>query len=105
MKSKMQIRNFGNLRLVYWFVIFTLFLIPVTNSFFGNIDRLVKSIASGVEYHKSLDVLVQEKKQLSSKVRNYHTTEGLKTLIKDRLNRVEKGESIIKFNDPVAGDR
>lgn len=97
-----QIRQFGNLRLMYWFLVFTLLLVPVTKSFFVNLNKLIKTIITSVEYQKAFDVLREEKKYLSTKVKNYQSTEGLKSLIKDRLDRVEKGELLIKFNDQMA---
>jgi hypothetical protein len=84
----------------FWMLIFLLFLLPITNSFFVNINKLVKSVIANKEYKKMLVDLDYDNKKLKNKVRYYKTSHGIKTLIKERLNKVEDGELLIKFDEP-----
>lgn len=82
----------------YWIIIFSLLLLPITNSFFVSFKKLVKSVINYREYGLLLGKLVSENKELSSKVEYYKTSPGIKALIKERLNKVEDDELIIKFD-------
>ncbi|MBI2996817.1 MAG: hypothetical protein HYY52_08965 [Candidatus Melainabacteria bacterium] len=86
-------------KIIYWLIIFSLFIIPVTNGFFVSIRNLVKGLIANYEYKLLLSQLNNENKDLQDKIRYYNSTQGLKTLIKDRLNKVEEGELLIKFNE------
>lgn len=88
-----------NWKLLYWLIIFSLLFIPISNSFFVSISKLVKSVIANNEYKKILSELYDENKELSNKVKYYKSSQGLKNLIKDRLDKVEEGELLIKFNE------
>ena len=90
---------------IFWFVIFSLFFIPVSNSFYVNLVKLFKSVFANREYKSILSNLYKSNKSLENKVNYYKTSCGVKMLIKDRLNKVEDGEYIIKFDkNPVRRD-
>ncbi len=91
--------NFPDLKLLFWTLIFSLLFFPISNSFFVNVNKLVKSVIANKEYKEMLIDLDSENKVLKNKVRYYNTSQGIKTLIKERLNKVEDGEVLIKFND------
>lgn len=82
----------------YWLIIFSLLLLPITNSFFVSFKKLVKSVINYKEYESLLSRLAVENKELSSKVEYYKTSPGIKALIKERLNKIEDDELIIKFD-------
>ena len=88
-----------NFKTLYWFIIFTLLLLPVAHSFFTNVKNMATGLAVNNEYKLLLCKLNDENSNLSNKVNYYKTSEGIKALIKDRLNKVEEGELIIKFNE------
>ena len=90
--------NIKNPTSIFWFVIFALFLIPLSNSFLANISKIVNSIIINNQYKSTLNELYKKNDKLTNKVRYYESLHGLKTLIKDRLNKVEDGEILIKFN-------
>ena len=89
----------ANLKTLYWFIIFTLLFVPVTHSFFVNIKNMTNSMTMNNEYKMLLRKLNDENSKLSNKVNYYNTSDGIKALIKDRLNKVESGEVIIKFSE------
>lgn len=93
-------KKLKDVKLFYWFIVFSLLLIPITNSFFVNIAKLIRSIKSNGEYEIVFKDLKDENKKLTNKLRYYNSTSGLKVLIKDRLNQVEEGEVLIKFGKP-----
>ncbi len=84
---------------IFWMIFFLLLFMPITKSFFVNINKLVKSVRANTEYKKMLIDLDSENKKLKNKVRYYKTNRGMKTLIKERLNKVEEGEVLIKFDE------
>ena len=85
-------------KFIYWFVIFSLLFVPIFNSFCKNLQSLIKCNLTNKEYKTILDKLKSDNKRLSSKVRYYKTQEGLKSVIKERLNKVEDGEVLIKLD-------
>ncbi len=87
------------LRQCFWVIILGLFLVPLCNSLLININKLFVSVSANNQYKVMLNKLDEENTKLSDKVRYYKSLEGTKALIKDRLNKVEEGESIIKFNN------
>lgn len=89
----------NNLILFFWFVIFSSLFIPFANSFFVNVKKLTNSLYTNNNYKNMLTKVEQENKTLSKRVRYYDSPKGLKSLIKDKLNKVEEGESLIKFDD------
>lgn len=92
-------RTVKDWKLLYWGIIFSLLFIPVLNSLCVNLKLLIaSSIASG-EYKLMLSKLQVDNKRLVDKVKVYKTEEGLKTYVKESLNKVEEGELLIKYND------
>ena len=91
-------QKFNDFKQFYWLIIFSLLFIPITNSFIVSIKKLVKSVIAYNEYKKLVNGLVNENKSLTNKVKYYESSQGLKCLIKDRLNKVEDGELLIKIN-------
>ncbi len=89
-----------NWKKYYWYIIFTLFLLPVFNSFFVNLNKIVKSVIAYNEYNALLGKLLNDNDKLVNKVEYYKTSMGIKNLVKERLEKVEDGEVIIKFTDP-----
>ena len=89
----------NDLKVLYWLIIFSLLFIPITNSFFVSIKKLIRNLVANSEYTMMLNQLDNENKELTDRIKSYKTSQGLKTLIKDRLNKVEKGELLIKFDD------
>ena len=81
----------------YWLIIITLLLVPLTKSFFIGVQKVVSSIIENAKYKSSLTVLNEENKKLQNKVMYYKSEKGTKALVKDRLNKVEDGEYIIKY--------
>ena len=94
----MKINKVKDLKVLYWFLIFCLLLVPLTHSFFLNINKLIKSFITYNDYKKLIGDLCIDNRKLVSKVKFYNSSQGIKTLIKDRLNKVEEGELLIKFN-------
>ena len=88
-----------NWKFYYWLLVFTLFLFPITKSFFVNLKNIFESVNSYKNYTSLLKELTNENEKLDSKVEYYKTFQGVKALVKDRLNKVEDGEVIIKFDD------
>ena len=60
-------------------------------------QKVVGSIVENAKYKSSLAVLNNQNKKLQNKVMYYKSKKGTKALIKDRLNKVEEGEYIIKY--------
>ena len=86
-----------NWKKTYWLIIITLLLVPLTKSFFIGVQKVVSSIIENAKYKSSLTVLNEENKKLQNKVMYYKSEKGTKALVKDRLNKVEDGEYIIKY--------
>lgn len=91
--------NLKDLKIIFWSVFFALLFIPLTNSFVVNLKKLVSSITTNSAYKELLSKLNTEKKDLDHKVRYYESKDGLKSLIKDRLNKVEDGELLIRLSE------
>ena len=88
-----------NYKQSFWAIFFCLLFIPITNSFFVNLSKLVKCLINNYIYKSSLDELIGENNNLKSKVRYYKTTAGFKSLIKERLEKVDDGEILIKYSE------
>ncbi len=80
-------------------VFFGLVFIPITNTFFVNLSKIIKCFMNNYTYKSSLSELIGENNNLQSKVRYYKTTAGFKSLIKERLEKVDDGEILIKYSD------
>lgn len=87
-----------NWKFYYWFVFFLLLLIPATNSFFTSIKSVNNSYISNANQKMFLSRLTYENNRLNRKVKYYKTSEGAKSLVKDRLEMVEDGEVLIKLD-------
>lgn len=85
----------------YWYLIFVLLFVPLTNSFVTNLQKMVKSVITYNQYKSLRQELFNENMELNSKLEYYKTPVGIKSLIKDRLNKVEEGEVIVKFKDRI----
>ena len=72
---------------------------PVANGFCINVGKIIKSIHANNDYRSVLSNLCNENMELTAKLKYFKSSQGMKILIKDRLNMVEKGELLIKFND------
>ena len=86
----------------FWFIFFSLLFIPVANSFIVNIKKLYVSYIDNIRFKQVQSSLICENKKLIHKLKDYKSIHGLKTLTKERLNKVEDGESLIKFNNDVS---
>ncbi len=86
-------------KLLYWGIIFSLLFVPVLNSLCVNLKLLIGSSIASSEYKLMLSKLQVDNKRLVDKVKVYKTEEGLKTYVKESLNKVEEGELLIKYND------
>lgn len=87
-----------NWKTIYWFVIFSLLLIPVANSFFIGFKKVIDSVLLNTKHKEKLTELAKENEKIRDKVKYYKTDDGVKALVKDRINKVEEGEYIIKYN-------
>lgn len=86
------------LRFIFWMTIFSLFFLPVVNSFVVNLNNVVKLLIANTQYADILYNLNNENKNIKSNIEYYKTSEGLKSLVKGRLHKVEKGEILIEFD-------
>lgn len=80
-------------------IFFCLLFIPVTNTFFVNLGKIIKCFINNYTYKNSLSELIGENNNLQNKVRYYKTTAGLKSLVKERLEKVDDGEILIKYSE------
>ena len=92
-------KKIENYKELFWALLFIILFIPITNSFFVNLNKLVQYYISNDKYQKLLSELSVDNNNLKSKIRYYKTTQGLKELIKDRLEKVDNGEILIKYSD------
>ena len=88
-----------NYKQVFWVVFFCLLFIPITNTFFVNLSRVIKCFINNYMYKSSLSELISENNNLKNKVRYYNTTAGFKSLVKERLEKVDDGEILIKYSE------
>ena len=88
-----------NYKQVFWATFFCLLFIPITNTFFVNLNKLIKCFINNYTYKSSLNELIGENNNLRSKVRYYKTTSGFKSLVKERLEKVDDGEILIKYSE------
>lgn len=96
-----MVRKKKDWKFYYWCFIVTLLIFPITNSFFIGLTKLVKLAMINNQYKSLVDHLSNENETLQSKVEYYMTASGIKSLIKERLNKVEDGEVIVKFKDRI----
>ncbi|MBI1859267.1 MAG: hypothetical protein HYR97_09180 [Candidatus Melainabacteria bacterium] len=88
---------FKEWKIIYWYLVFSLLLIPVTNSFFVGLKKVISTFRLNIKHKNFITSVYDENKKLGDKVKYYRSTEGKMALVKDKLNRVETGEYIIKF--------
>ena len=88
-----------NYKQTFWVLFFGLLFIPITNTFFVNLSKIIKCFINNYTYKSSLSELIGENNKLKSKVRYYKTMAGFKSLIKERLEKVDDGEILIKYSD------
>ncbi len=91
--------SYSNLKQVFWALFFCLLFVPITNTFFVNLSKLVKCFINNYTYKSSLCHLMGENSSLKDKVKYYKTRDGFKALIKERLEKVDDGEILIKYSD------
>ena len=91
--------NNFNFKQVFWALFFCLLFVPITNTFFVNLSKLVKCFINNYTYKSFLCHLIGENSNLNNKVKYYKTQDGFKTLIKERLEKVDDGEILIKYSD------
>jgi hypothetical protein len=72
---------------------------PTINSFFVNSKNVIKSYRVNTDRKELLKRLSDENRRLDRKLDFYKSKEGQKSLIKEKLHRVEEGEVIIKLED------
>lgn len=89
----------NDFKIYFWFIIFSLLFLPVSHSFIVNFQKLFSCFIANNAYNKLESQLSTENNKLISKLKYYESVQGLKTLVKDRLNKVEEGELIIRFKD------
>ncbi|GEM_PF-2906451 len=87
-----------NWKFYYWFLIFTLLFFPLSKSFIVNMEKAIKSMLTYNQCKSLVDDLSVQNQKLSDKVEYYKTTKGIKSLIKERLNKVEDGEIIVRYS-------
>lgn len=87
-----------NWKKYYWYFIFVLFFLPLCNSFFVSLNKIVKSVINYSEYNNIHNKLLTENENLGNRIEYYKTPGGIKNLIKERLEKVEKDELLIKFD-------
>ena len=87
-----------NWKFYYWFLIFTLLFFPLSKSFIVNMEKIIKSMLTYNQCKSLVDDLSDQNQKLSDKVEYYKTTKGIKSLIKEKLNKVEEGEIIIRYS-------
>ena len=92
----MQNNNFQKL---FWSVFWGLSFLPVTNSFLVNSGKFFQSFKANNMYKVSLNQLIDENNELKNKVKYYNSKSGFKALIKERLEKVDEGEILIKYSD------
>ena len=81
----------------FWLCIFSLLFLPVTNSFVINLKKTISCIYDNKKLKQLEDSLSRENSNLSEQLRYYKSSQGIKALAKDRLNKVEEGEILIKY--------
>ena len=89
----------NSLQFYFWLIFLCLLFVPITNSFVVNIKKLCLSCNDNNKFQQVQNTLISENKKLIHKLKYYKTVQGLKTLAKERLNKVEDRELLIKFND------
>lgn len=82
---------------IFWLVVFVLLLVPVSNSFYLNTKQVIKSYGINADSKELYANLTNENKSLYRKIRYYKTKNGQKSLVKEKLNKVEDDELLIKF--------
>ena len=88
-----------NYKQAFWAIFFCLLFTPITNTFFVNLSKIIKCFINNYIYKSTLNELIGENNSLKSKVRYYKTTSGFKSLIKERLEKVDDGEILIKYSE------
>ncbi len=83
----------------FWALFFCLLFIPITNTFIVNLSKLVRCFINNYAYKSSLHQLIGENNTLKNKVNYYRTKDGYKSLIKERLEKLDDGEILIKYSD------
>ena len=99
MEICLHMQQFNKLVMSFWIAIFGLLVIPISNSFYINLKRLINTMLTNKQYTLLLSELENENDCLNSKVKYYKSLQGIKMLIKERLSKVEKDELLIKFQD------
>lgn len=82
----------------YWFLIFALLFFPLSKSFIVNMEKIIKSMLTYNQCKSLVGDLSAQNQNLSDKVEYYKSTKGIKSLIKERLNKVEEGEIIVRYS-------
>ena len=86
----------------FWLCIFSLLLLPVTNSFIVNLRKTVSCVYDNKRLKYLENSLSRENSNLSEQLRYYKSSQGIKALAKDRLNKVEEGEILIKYKGKIS---
>lgn len=82
---------------IYWLFVFMLLMLPLCNSFYVNTKLLIASYQTNMDRRKYLSSIIDQNKSISNRIRYSKTRKGQEALIKEKLNKVEKDELLIKF--------
>lgn len=88
-----------NYKQAFWVLFVCLLFVPVTNTFFVNLSKIITCFKDNYIYKSSLNELIGENINIQSKVRYYKSSDGFKSLVKDRLEKVDDGEILIKYSE------
>ena len=91
--------NSINNKFLFWLIFLSLLFAPIAKSFFVNCTVLVKTFVFNYQCKNSVNELLAENNSLKNKVKYYMTTTGYKALIKERLEKLDKGEVLIKYSN------
>lgn len=87
-----------NWKLIYWLAMLCLSIPLLVKSFVVNLKNVVNSMRENKLRKEVVIKLKEDNQELYKKLKHYQSEEGIKSLVKDKLYRVEKDELIIKYD-------
>ena len=84
---------------LFWTIFWVLLLAPVTKSFFINVNLMIKGYVINNQYVNLFQEILAENNNLKNKVKYYSTPNGYRSLIKERLEKLDDGEILIKYKE------
>lgn len=93
----LEIKGQTNLSYSFWSVLILLLFLPMCKSGLINLGKLGQNIQNNFQLIQIKNQLKKDKQELQTKLRDYHSQNGMKRILKEEIKALEKKEFLIRI--------